>query len=98
MTKVIEWDDLSFPERVVLKSKSTKSFLNFTRLWFELIQGDRLLVNWHHRLMASKIDELIAGELKPGNLIINIPLVAQKQNSSLSTSRPTLTRWCKKVD
>ncbi|HAU4295831.1 MULTISPECIES: phage terminase large subunit [Serratia] len=73
MNEIIEWDDLSFPERVVLRSKSTKSFLNFTRLWFELIQGDRLLVNWHHRLMASKIDDLIAGRLEPRNLIINIP-------------------------
>jgi len=73
MAKVIEWDDLSFPERVVLKSKSTKSFLNYTRIWFEIIQGDRLLVNWHHRLMASKIDDLIAGRLNPRNLIINIP-------------------------
>lgn len=73
MTKVIEWDDLSFPERVVLKSKSTKSFLNHTRIWFEIIQGDRLLVNWHHRLMASKIDDLIYGRLHPGNLIINVP-------------------------
>lgn len=73
MSKVIEWEDLTFPERVVLKAKSTKSFLNFTRLWFELVQGDRLLVNWHHRLMASKIDDLIAGRLNPRNLIINIP-------------------------
>ncbi|HDI3034404.1 phage terminase large subunit [Cronobacter sp. EKM101R] len=73
MSEIIEWDDLSFPERVVLRSKSTRSFLNFTRLWFELIQGDRLLVNWHHRLMASKIDDLIAGRLEPRNLIINIP-------------------------
>lgn len=73
MNEILEWDDLSFPERVIIRSKSTKSFLNFTRLWFELIQGDRLLVNWHHRLMASKIDDLIAGRLEPGNLIINIP-------------------------
>ncbi|ELY4670896.1 phage terminase large subunit [Cronobacter muytjensii] len=73
MSEIIEWEDLSFPERVVIRSKSTKSFLNFTRLWFELIQGDRLLVNWHHRLMASKIDDLIAGHLQPRNLIINIP-------------------------
>lgn len=65
--------DLSFPERVIIRSKSTKSFLNFTRIWFELIQGDRLLVNWHHRLMASKIDDLLAGQLVPRNLIINIP-------------------------
>ncbi|WP_145484385.1 phage terminase large subunit [Yersinia aldovae] len=73
MAKVIEWDDLSFLERLALKRKSAKSFLNFTRIWFELIQGDRLLVNWHHRLMASKIDDLIAGRLNPRNLIINIP-------------------------
>lgn len=73
MSGIIEWDDLSFPERVIIRSKSTKSFLNFTRIWFELIQGDRLLVNWHHRLMASKIDDLLAGHLIPRNLIINIP-------------------------
>lgn len=73
MSGIIEWDDLSLPERVIIRSKSTKSFLNFTRIWFELIQGDRLLVNWHHRLMASKIDDLLAGRLVPRNLIINIP-------------------------
>ncbi|PXJ41074.1 phage terminase large subunit [Klebsiella pneumoniae] len=73
MSGIIEWDDLSFPERVIIRSKSTKSFLNFTRIWFELIQGDRLLVNWHHRLMASKIDDLLTGRLVPRNLIINIP-------------------------
>ncbi|SWV24380.1 phage terminase large subunit [Klebsiella pneumoniae] len=73
MSGIIEWDDLSFPERVIIRSKSTKSFLNFTRIWFELIQGDRLLVNWHHRLMASKIDDLLAERLVPRNLIINIP-------------------------
>ncbi|WP_154963372.1 phage terminase large subunit [Klebsiella grimontii] len=73
MSGIIEWDDLSFPERVIIRSKSTKSFLNFNRIWFELIQGDRLLVNWHHRLMASKIDDLLAGRLVPRNLIINIP-------------------------
>ncbi|MFU0629376.1 phage terminase large subunit [Klebsiella pneumoniae] len=60
-------------QSVHLNLTTTKSFLNFTRIWFELIQGDRLLVNWHHRLMASKIDDLLAGRLVPRNLIINIP-------------------------
>jgi hypothetical protein len=87
MSGIIEWEDLTFPERVVLKSKSTKSFLNHTRIWFEIIQGDRLLVNWHHRLMASKIDDLIYRRLEPGNLIINVPLAGQKQNSSQFTFR-----------
>jgi hypothetical protein len=39
MSGIIEWGDLSFPERVIIRSKSTKSFLNFTRIWFELIQA-----------------------------------------------------------
>jgi predicted phage terminase large subunit-like protein len=71
--KILEWEDLDFPARVALKAKSEKSFLNFTRLQFELQSGQRMMVNWHHRLMASKIDELIDGSLQPRNLIVNIP-------------------------
>lgn len=73
INKLLDWEDMSFADRVAIKQKSEKSFLNFTRIWFELLQGDRLLVNWHHRLMASKIDDLLAGRLVPRNLIINIP-------------------------
>ncbi|EHD21791.1 MULTISPECIES: phage terminase large subunit [Brenneria] len=73
MANLLEWEDLDFPARVALKSKSEKSFLNFTRLWFEVLQGERMMVNWHHRLMSSKIDELINGKLRPRNLIVNIP-------------------------
>lgn len=71
--RILEWEDLDFPARVALKAKSEKSFLNFTRLQFELQSGQRMMVNWHHRLMASKIDDLIKGELQPRNLIVNIP-------------------------
>lgn len=70
---LIEWDDLNFPQRVMLKNKSTRSFLNYTRLWFELIQGDRMMVNWHHRMMAAKIDGIINGTAAQRNLIINTP-------------------------
>ncbi|EAO0065946.1 phage terminase large subunit [Salmonella enterica] len=73
MMALIEWDDLNFPRRVMLKNKSTRSFLNYTRLWFELIQGDRMMVNWHHRMMAAKIDVIINGTAAQRNLIINTP-------------------------
>lgn len=72
-TKLLDWEELDFAGRLAIKAKSEKSFLNFTRIWFELQQGDRLLVNWHHRMMASAIDDLIAGKLDPRNLIVNIP-------------------------
>ena len=73
MSQILQWEYLDFPARVVLKSKSEKSFLNITFLLFETLQGDRLLVNWHHKMMISKIDDLIAGRLLPRNLIINVP-------------------------
>ncbi|HCM2493944.1 TPA: phage terminase large subunit [Salmonella enterica subsp. enterica serovar Lehrte] len=73
MMALIEWDDLNFPQRVMLKNKSTRSFLNYTRLWFEIIQGDRMMVNWHHRMMAAKIDGIINGTAAQRNLIINTP-------------------------
>lgn len=72
-TKLLDWEEMDFADRLAIKAKSEKSFLNFTRIWFELQQGDRLLVNWHHRMMASAIDDLIANKLKPRNLIVNIP-------------------------
>lgn len=73
MSEQLEWETLDFPMRLAIKQRSTRSLLDFTRIWFELIQGDKMLVNWHHRMMASKVDQLIAGTLKPRNLIINVP-------------------------
>lgn len=70
---MIEWDDLSLMGRMVLQDESEEGFLEFTRIWFELLGGQRMMVNWHHQMMAAKIDELIAGRLTPGNLIVNIP-------------------------
>lgn len=72
-TKCLEWEECDFPTRVAIKSKSEKSFLNFTRLWFELLQGEKLLVNWHHRYMAEKVDALINGKLTENSLLVNIP-------------------------
>lgn len=72
-TKCIEWEDCDFPTRVAIKSKSEKSFLNFTRLWFEILQGEKMLVNWHHRYMAEKVDHLVNGGMRAQSLLINIP-------------------------
>lgn len=70
---VLEWDELDFNDRLAIKLKSQKSFLNFTRLWFELTQGDRLLVNWHHRWIAQEVDKVIRGGFSSTNLAIAIP-------------------------
>lgn len=69
----LEWSELDFPKKAALKFYAETSFLNFTRAWFEIMQGDRLLINWHHQLMANKVDQLIRGKLQPRNLIVNVP-------------------------
>lgn len=73
MTEILEFDQLSFVERLHLKVKSEKSFLNFTRIFFELLQGDRLLVNWHHRYIAWMVDEVVRRGAHSTSLAISIP-------------------------
>lgn len=68
-----EWENLDISERIVIQELSEQSFLNFTVLWFNLIGGDKLIVNWHHRMMAAAIDRIIDGKMNPRNLIVNIP-------------------------
>ncbi len=71
--KLLDWEDMNFADRLILKQKSEKSFLNFTRIWFELLQGDRLLVNWHHKMMAAAVDDIVYCRLSPPNLCVNVP-------------------------
>lgn len=73
MTEILEFDQLSFVERLHLKIKAEKSFLNFTRIFFELLQGDRLLVNWHHRYIAWMVDEVVRRGAHSTSLAISIP-------------------------
>lgn len=70
---MLEWDELGFYDRLAIKERSERSFLNFTRLWFELLQGEKLVVNWHHKWIARTIDEVIRGENNSRNIAISIP-------------------------
>jgi len=73
MRDVLEWEDLSIEQKAALKQKSRTNFLNFTRVWFELTQGELMQVNWHHRMMADAVEEVINRTADPVNLIVNIP-------------------------
>lgn len=72
-TEFLDWEELDFPTRVLLKQKSEKSFMNFSRIWFELLQGDRMLVNWHHKWIAWELDQIVRGKAENGNVVFNIP-------------------------
>ena len=71
--EILEWSELTFPDKVALKAFSEQSLLNFTQVWFEIGLGEKMLVNWHHRYIADHADAIIRGELIPRNLIINLP-------------------------
>ena len=58
---MLEWETLNTLQLAELKHRSEKSFLNFTRIWFELIQGERLLTNWHHKYMAATVEWFTSG-------------------------------------
>lgn len=68
-----EWEDMDFYDRLAIKQKSEKSFLNFTRIWFQLLQGEKMNVNWHHKLVAKTIDDIIRGNKPPTSQVINMP-------------------------
>ncbi|MCE5997407.1 phage terminase large subunit [Acinetobacter nosocomialis] len=51
--------------------KCEKEHLFFTRAFFLPRMGFKFSVNWHHKYIADKIDEVIAGKVK--NLVINVP-------------------------
>lgn len=70
---MLEWEDLDFYDKLVIKERSERSFLNFTRLWFELLQGEELMVNWHHKWIARTIDSVVRGGQSSKNLAISIP-------------------------
>ena len=70
---ILEWSELSVAEKAALKIISLESFLDFTAVWFEIVQGDKLLINWHHHMMADAVESVIKGTLEPNNLIVNIP-------------------------
>ncbi|AUR84306.1 terminase-like family protein [Vibrio phage 1.054.O._10N.261.52.A1] len=68
-----EWEDMNHLEKMAIKYVSERSFLDFTQIWFEMLQGEKMLVNWHHMMAAQKADDLISGKLDGKSLIINFP-------------------------
>lgn len=57
MSQILEWEDLSEAERQAIKVLSERSFLAFNRIFFQLLQGERWSVNWHHRYIAQVIED-----------------------------------------
>jgi predicted phage terminase large subunit-like protein len=58
-------------EQAVIKARSERDHLFFSRYFFKHRQAIRFRVNWHHRLICDTVQRVIDGELK--NVVINVP-------------------------
>ncbi len=68
---MLEWEEMDLEERAAVKLISERSFLGFLRAYFQLLQGEKWEVNWHHRMIAAQIEGIVKGE--KGSTIFNIP-------------------------
>lgn len=71
MQELLEWDDMSAEERAGIKYLSEYSPLTFMRIWFQINQGMKFKVNWHHRLMDETAKRVMSGESR--NVVFNMP-------------------------
>lgn len=71
MSEALVWEEMTPAEKLAVKSLSTYNFETFLRLWFGLTQGQKYILNWHHRYLCRIVDEIISGERK--DTIINCP-------------------------
>lgn len=71
MEELLDWDEMSPADRAGIKLLSEHSPLTFMRVWFQLNQGMKFKVNWHHRLMNDVAMRVFRGESK--NVVFNMP-------------------------
>jgi len=55
----------------LLRYQCETDFLFFCRVFFHVREGQKLIVNWHHRIIAETLEKVAKGEIT--RLIINIP-------------------------
>jgi hypothetical protein len=64
------WEDLTDAEKIAIKIASEKSFFMFMRIFFQLLQGQKFLVNWHHKYSCQLAEDVYYGKIKRG--VINV--------------------------
>nr|UYL16592.1 MAG: terminase large subunit [Caudoviricetes sp.] len=68
--KILIWEELTPREKAVVKVMSERSFSDFMRIWFALIQAQKFRSNWHFNYLCWKVEQIINGEIQ--NIIFNI--------------------------
>ncbi len=71
MTSTVpEWQ-LTAVKKDLLREFCLSDHLFFTRYFFKARENRSFIVNWHHKLIADKLQDVIGGKIV--NLVINVP-------------------------
>lgn len=66
----MQWENLTAAEKAAIKIASEASFEAFMRIFFQLLQGQKFLKNWHHTFECRLAESVYYGKIKRG--IINV--------------------------
>lgn len=64
------WEDLTAAQKRAIKEMSAHSFEKMIRIWFNLLQGQKFLGNWHLSYICRYLEDVISG--KEQNVIFNV--------------------------
>lgn len=67
---MIIWEDLTIAQKRAIKEMSKHSFEKMIRIWFNLLQGQKFLGNWHLSYICHSLEEVMDG--KRQNVIFNV--------------------------
>lgn len=69
MTTPLHWDQLNINQKQAIRLMCEQSLSAFTRLFFLMLQGQKLVWNWHHTYVADELQRVYEG--KETRLILN---------------------------
>lgn len=99
----MQWENLTDAEKMAIKIACESSLFLFIRIFFQLLQGQFMLPNWHHKMMCTLAESIYYGKIKRG--IINVAPGSTKTEiwsihwiawciiKCITDENPRSTRW-----
>lgn len=103
MNETMQWENLTDADKVAIKLASEESFEMFLRIFFQLLQGQKFLPNWHHKYSTALAEDIYYGKINrciinvaPGSTkteIWSIHWIAWCIIKCISDDNPRSSRW-----
>lgn len=68
--RLLKWEEMGDAEKLAIKAMCESSFEAFTRIFFQLLQGQYFRKNWHHSYEFRLAEDVYYGKIKRG--IVNV--------------------------